>query len=156
LLFCCHLFHIQFHQTKSVSKLSIVLMSCKVFLRIQKITGKLSSYVHGVPSVCYQRDEFIISQYILLQFLKLMKFICPLDANSVHIFNDSKFDKLKTINNAVHQFIPYVSWLSGVYKVSLKSEFNTSYGSLIRYFIIIFYNFSFSTWIKYVKLDFGS
>ena len=61
-------------------KLSVVLMSRKVFLRIQQTAGKLSSCVHGC-----QRDEFIISQCILLQFHKLMKSICSPDANSIHI-----------------------------------------------------------------------
>jgi len=65
--FCCHLFCIQFHQTKAKvfpqKKLSVVLMSRKVFLRIQQTAGKLLSCV---PSVCCQRDEFIIPQCILL------------------------------------------------------------------------------------------
>jgi len=90
-------------------------MSPKVFLRIQLTAGKLSSCVHGVPSVCCQRDKFIISQCILLQFRKLMKSICSPDANSVHIrFQMVKqiADKLKTIH-AVHQLFHMLNlaWL---------------------------------------------
>jgi len=118
----CHLFR-NFIKLKCFHKLSVVLMSRKVFLRIQQTVDKLSSCMHGVPSVCCQRDEFIISQCILLQFRKLMKSICPLDANSVHIIFQWQqiVSKLKTIH-AVHQFVPYAKSRLAIWDLSSISH----------------------------------
>ena len=82
----------------------------KVFLRIQQ-----ANYCH-MALVCCQRDEFIIFQCILLQFRKLMKSICPSNANSVHIRFQWQQIVDKKRKQYVHQFVPYAksrlaSWI---------------------------------------------
>jgi len=109
---CCHFsvtysaFNFTKLKPRRFHKLSVVLISHKVFLKIQQTTGKLSSCVHDVISLL-STDEFIISQCILLQFRKLMKSICPPDANSIHIkFQWQQIvDKLKIIHAV--QFVLY-------------------------------------------------
>jgi len=121
---CCHFtvtysaFNFTKLKPRCFYKLSVVLMSRKVFLRIQQTAGKLSC-VNGMPSVCCQRDELIISQCIFLQFRKLMKSICSPDANLVHIrFQWQQIvDKLKTIH-AVHQFVPYAKFRMAIWVIT--------------------------------------
>ena len=112
----------------------------KSSLEFSKVaTGKLLSCVHGVPSTCHccQHDEFIISQ-ILLQFRKLMNFICPPDANSVHIrFQWQQIvDKLKIIQciNLFHML--NLAWLSR----KLRIIFIYTY---LSHYVLCSWNFAF-------------
>ena len=119
---CCHFVTysvFNFIKLKCFHKLSVVLMSRKVFLRIQQTVDKLSSCVHGVPSVCCQRDEFIISQCILLQFRKLMKSIALLMLTQFTLYSNGS--KLKTIH-AVHQFVPYAKSRLAIWDLSSISH----------------------------------